>query len=74
MTVADADEEYHNGWVAGWDAHESFIIQQILDDDPGFQRWLDRLQAEGQRLREQQIIDEAAEEAARRTEAGLPLI
>ena len=65
--------EFHAAWCEGWEACESFYEQAILNQDPDFQLWLDTLQAEGQRLREQALIDEAAEEAARRTAAGLPL-
>ena len=65
--------EFHAAWCEGWEACESFYEQSILNGDPDFQLWLDTLQAEGQRLREQAIIDEAAEEAAHHTAAGKPL-
>jgi len=65
--------EFHEAWCEGWEACESFYEQSILNGDPDFQLWLDTLQAESRRLREQALIDEAAEEAARRTAAGLPL-
>ena len=31
------------GWVAGWNAYESFIEQKIMERDPGFLAWLDKM-------------------------------
>jgi hypothetical protein len=65
--------EFHAAWCEGWEACESFYEQSILNQDPDFQRWLTALQAESARLREQQEVDEAMEEAAHQTAAGRPL-
>ena len=35
--------EFDAGWAAGWDAHESFIEQKIMERDPGFLAWLDKM-------------------------------
>ena len=69
MTAA----EFHAAWLEGWEACESFYEQAILNGDPDFQRWLDVLQAESTRIREQQAISEAADEVAAHTAAGKPL-
>ena len=66
-------DQFHAAWCEGWDACESFYEQAVLNGDPDFERWLDALRAEAQRLRDQKVLDEAAEEAARRIAAGLPL-
>lgn len=34
---------YENGWRAGWDAHESFIEQKLMERDPAFLTWLDKM-------------------------------
>ena len=64
--------EFHAAWCEGWEACETFYEQSILNQDPDFQIWLTALQAESARLREQQEINEAAEEAALHNAAGRP--
>lgn len=34
---------YAQGWSDGWDAHESFVEQKMMERDPGFLRWLEKL-------------------------------
>ena len=67
-------KQYHEAWLDGWESCTRFFEQAVLNGDPGFQKWLDEIEAEARELREQEILDEAAEEAARRTAAGEPLI
>ena len=47
MSVAEAKFTYaggfRDGWDKGWEAHESYVEQKIMERDPAFLAWLDKM-------------------------------
>jgi hypothetical protein len=65
-------QSYNEGWSDGWDACESFFEQSILNGDPGFQEWLDKLELQAKKQRDAQDLEMAERENEARKAAGLP--